>query len=133
MVMVAPASARNHANVGPAMPAPLIKTRIASFDVFESVRTLEGRMDSELEARTGLVILQLLDKEDHLYYVDRPLRNNEEGAFDKDMHSVESFSPSSSIAVKSLSGTARRDEWCHRAQQKEEHSLYKLQRPTVLA
>ena len=66
MVMVAPASARNHANVGPAMPAPLIKTRIASFDVFESVRTLEGRMNSELEARTGLVILQLLDKEDHL-------------------------------------------------------------------
>ncbi len=37
MVIRAPAFAKNQASVGPAMPAPLMRTRMASFDAIESV------------------------------------------------------------------------------------------------
>jgi hypothetical protein len=42
MLMRAPVFARNHASVGPAMPDPLIRTRMASFNVVESVRERLG-------------------------------------------------------------------------------------------
>ena len=60
--MLAPVLARNHASVGPAMPAPLIRTRMAKLQCGrereEKVRTLRDREDGCRVPEASIAIIK---------------------------------------------------------------------------